>query len=193
MRGSHEGVYYGRLLHRSIPACAGQPYAYNLDSKAHEVYPRVCGAAQDLRDATEYVCGLSPRVRGSRVLAQHLPGRHRSIPACAGQPPGRASGAPTLRVYPRVCGAAAQGVAIRVRGGGLSPRVRGSLNLVLTNAPSQGSIPACAGQPVVLGVCVLAGPVYPRVCGAASTRLTSIVATGGLSPRVRGSPQARQG
>ena len=135
--------------------------------------------------------GLSPRVRGS-PLGEHREHRHYgSIPACAGQPSRPSTPEPIRRVYPRVCGAAAQGVAIRVRGGGLSPRVRGSRVNPSVVCLLSRSIPACAGQPRGEGERRMCQRVYPRVCGAASSEREQAEGDGGLSPRVRGSHQSR--
>ena len=47
---------------------------------------------------------------------------------------------------------------------------------------SRMSIPACAGEPVIMY------KVYPRVCGGTDIMLTITTKYGGLSPRVRGNP-----
>ena len=54
----------------SIPACAGEPSALNLDLEPIKVYPRVCG--EPLLDARAITDGpgLSPRVRGNRDRQQ---------------------------------------------------------------------------------------------------------------------------
>ena len=49
-----------------------------------------------------------------------------------------------------------------------------------------GSIPACAGEPLVPVVYPLAWRVYPRVCGGTPTPAMTDPTHGGLSPRVRG-------
>ena len=69
---------------------------------------------------------------------------------------------------------------------GLSPRVRGNLNLSQRAAVLSGPIPACAGQPSKGGLCQSARRAYPRVCGATFTNNTIANRGGGLSPRVRG-------
>ena len=69
---------------------------------------------------------------------------------------------------------------------GLSPRVRGN-RVGRRNAHlKQGSIPACAGEPLLFTVGVDAAKVYPRVCGGTSSRTASSPPSTGLSPRVRG-------
>ena len=85
-----------------------------------------------------------------------------------------------------MCGGTAQGG--RPRGGreGLSPRVRGNLQHRAEHLAEIGSIPACAGEPVVH--CVRGGSdkVYPRVCGGTTPPAASDPVSMGLSPRVRG-------
>ena len=54
----------------------------------------------------------------------------------------------------------------------------------LNMAVSEGSIPACAGEPTFKAVCTVCSAVYPRVCGG--TRRPAAAAAKGLSPRVRG-------
>ena len=49
-----------------------------------------------------------------------------------------------------------------------------------------GSIPACAGEPILISSWRRFHSVYPRVCGGTLHRRRSLAATTGLSPRVRG-------
>ena len=49
----------------SIPACAGEPPAYQGASSAPRVYPRVCGGTGNNRLPVAQGQGLSPRGRGS--------------------------------------------------------------------------------------------------------------------------------
>ena len=69
---------------------------------------------------------------------------------------------------------------------GLSPRVRG--NLLEENKPENpnGSIPACAGEPLSAIPARRNEGVYPRVCGGTLVYRPGPVPTEGLSPRVRG-------
>ena len=52
----------------------------------------------------------------------------------------------------------------------------------------QGSIPACAGEPVAPTARPETHPVYPRVCGGTEATDSVPYAALGLSPRVRGNP-----
>ena len=67
----------------------------------------------------------------------------------------------------RVCGGAVlRGITLPLREG-LSPRVRGSLQLEPGPIGARGSIPACAGEPRLDLLRVGELRVYPRVCGGA--------------------------
>ena len=93
--------------------------------------------------------GLSPRVRGNRAGCQPVPHRRRSIPACAGEPGPTSLSRYDKKVYPRVCGGTCQVQASSLKQEGLSPRVRGNLDTDLLQNISLGSIPACAGEPLL--------------------------------------------
>ena len=115
----------------------------------------------------------------------------RSIPACAGEPPYRASCRPSGRVYPRVCGGTWRSRRARRSAAGLSPRVRGNPGTGIPPGRLLRSIPACAGEPHRsagrLGRC----EVYPRVCGGTPGVLAARRVNAGLSPRVRGNLDGR--
>ena len=166
VRGNHASVTALTSLQRSIP--------------------RVCGGTT-LRDATvQEGSGLSPRVRGNPRCYRRLSGPGWSIPACAGEPFGAGCVQSVQRVYPRVCGGTAVKSAIDMERQGLSPRVRGN------QAPDAGqnirsrSIPACAGEPLLVKRPPRWMPVYPRVCGGTPSAAVLTAANAGLSPRVRG-------
>ena len=152
--------------------------------------------------------GLSPRVRGNRSGPTAAPRRPRSIPACAGEPPGERQTSRPASVYPRVCGGTAPPAVMGAVWLGLSPRVRGNLGGISDRARLLRSIPACAGEPLLIPASGRAMSVYPRVCGGTPYRrggwcergvyprvcggTEAFVERGqsfvGLSPRVRGNP-----
>ena len=170
----------------SIPACAGEPKSSASTVRAPWVYPRVCGGTSMGVRRRETVKGLSPRVRGNLGPAPRRAATAGSIPACAGEPRPRAARPRRPGVYPRVCG----GTSVRLERDnyrvGLSPRVRGNPTNSAPRRRANGSIPACAGEPLRWLGCIARRRVYPRVCGGthAVGRLGS--RSGGLSPRVRG-------
>ena len=132
------------------------------------------------------VRGLSPRVRGNLPPAFRRLCRPGSIPACAGEPLSAMTSVLPDRVYPRVCGGTAQSGPPAAQCAGLSPRVRGNLDLAGRRIRERGSIPACAGEPKARFVSDSQRWVYPRVCGGTVGRCHSHNTPPGLSPRVRG-------
>ena len=132
----------------SIPACAGGPWSWSLASAHYGVYPRVCGGTVMVTPSSDRLFGLSPRVRGDPTVVPSGGSTARSIPACAGGPNRTASTCHVTTVYPRVCGGTQIGRIVQERMDGLSPRVRGDLEVRGRCRICGGSIPACAGGPV---------------------------------------------
>ncbi len=90
-------------------------------------------------------------------------------------------------VHPRVCGAHRLGSADGRRGGGPSPRLRGSRRHPSPGARSARSIPASAGLTWGARTGSSRPAVHPRVCGAHPATLETGKAQTGPSPRLRGS------
>ena len=166
----------------------------------------MCGGTYPLGSQRVSVVGLSPRVRGTRRVFHNAARRHglsprvrgnpgmdmeqanslRSIPACAGEPGWTAVICNPPRVYPRVCGGTSPDTKLLPPTKGLSPRVRGNPAPAPAPAPPTGSIPACAGEPMMIPASQRRNSVYPRVCGGTWHSPTSRRRGAGLSPRVRG-------
>ena len=173
VRGNRSGVRLAGDGAGSIPACAGEPSPAPPGLHRRGVYPRVCGGTANTDDAKHTMYGLSPRVRGNPTSLALSGNPARSIPACAGEPAVTERRREPYTVYPRVCGGTCglpgavvrRGVYPRVCGGtllccplrgaicGLSPRVRGNLAQFPVNLGCDGSIPACAGEPLRAGKC----------------------------------------
>ena len=188
VRGNQAGRNGNRTALRSIPACAGEPLAWQCPKRQKQVYPRVCGGTCPAFLGRNTECGLSPRVRGNPRWGSRRTDFPRSIPACAGEPMVPAQHVDDGGVYPRVRGGTHPTSPRCPAGGGLSPRVRGNPDDLQLQVVAEGSIPACAGEPAVSRSCLSCSPVYPRVCGG--TVAFGEIGTGetGLSPRVRGNP-----
>ena len=86
VRGNQSDAPLHRRGLRSTPACAGEPSLSLRDNGLTAVYPRVCGGTAWRLSLTTCLRGLSPRVRGNRLLHRLNSPIHRSIPACAGEP-----------------------------------------------------------------------------------------------------------
>ena len=130
--------------------------------------------------------GLSPRVRGNRNIFTSEIDNLGSIPACAGEPFCRCLFYRLPTVYPRVCGGTLPLILLLCFPTGLSPRVRGNRAGTRARNESGGSIPACAGEPIVLIALRVQARVYPRVCGGTGVGAFYTFGGVGLSPRVRG-------
>ena len=186
VRGNRNPLSVSHLIGRSIPACAGEPPCAYRSAQTSQVYPRVCGGTKRCAAITAGARGLSPRVRGNPVLSFRPATPKRSIPACAGEPIDGGGAGKGFEVYPRVCGGT---ITSRYKSGcstGLSPRVRGNPVKPGNVAAPPRSIPACAGEPAAMDVAAAKVSVYPRVCGGTLGDLTLLLASVGLSPRVRG-------
>ena len=188
MRGNRSPHVLVRHHLGSIPACAGEPSPAVGSRQYQSVYPRVCGgtfkeSSWETRDR-----GLSPRVRGNPQVGEARRCEAGSIPACAGEPCVCLGWGRPHRVYPRVCGGTDSGSPSWSYPSGLSPRVRGNLQLPHRHIPDRRSIPACAGEPASITSRSAAARVYPRVCGGTSGSTRNAISANGLSPRVRGNP-----
>ena len=131
----------------SIPACAGEPVLGKPRQPGRRLYPRVCGGTRGGSSSVDGGEGLSPRVRGNRVLQHRNGAGGGSIPACAGEPNTGTAPGEFQRVYPRVCGGTDTTSMASARQSGLSPRVRGNRVQRAEMDVGARSIPACAGEP----------------------------------------------
>ena len=191
VRGNHLPLIGVALPDGSIPACAGEPTRRAAPPGPARVYPRVCGGTWSLTAAPARIGGLSPRVRGNRGVHPHRARRLGSIPACAGEPPLSVHHGLLRRVYPRVCGGTLWPGPRAAGAAGLSPRVRGNPADLIGGTAEDGSIPACAGEPITLATSPIVTWVYPRVCGGTPSHGGRRLHCQGLSPRVRGNRPRR--
>ena len=174
----------------SIPACAGEPARPRGLPGCSEVYPRLCGGTWPGRQSAQRIRGLSPPVRGNPAGCQGCQDVRRSIPACAGEPVYHGRGAQPEKVYPRLCGGTPCTMYVGVMALGLSPPVRGNLDRPPLGIQRRRSIPACAGEPLLIAAIRPADGVYPRLCGGTAHYGAVLTSHGGLSPPVRGNPRS---
>ncbi len=171
---------------RSIPACAGKPFAFSLLSHVGLVYPRVRGGTCLSDQQSRARMGLSPRARGNQCKKPTGRRGYRSIPACAGEPSILTPLLDRFKVYPRVRGGTQKALLEAFPGAGLSPRARGNPAGSAGETHNSGSIPACAGEPAAPAPAVRRLAVYPRVRGGTRERVQMSLEQRGLSPRARG-------
>ncbi len=110
----------------------------------------------------------------------------RIIPACAGNTGVRSESRVLPPDHPRVCGEHSNATTAVHRGGGSSPRVRGTLIAGHGDGDVGRIIPACAGNTVVGVFGAQLRPDHPRVCGEHGATLPALRCSHGSSPRVRG-------
>ena len=150
------------------------------------VYPRTCGGTHHPATFAVPVHGLSPHLRGNRVLDDPLPFPPRSIPAPAGEPVSRMIGVISRRVYPRTCGGTTEIRQSRRPRAGLSPHLRGNRDHRTARDEGHRSIPAPAGEPRSENLDMNATGVYPRTCGGTIVGIAHLKLVPGLSPHLRG-------
>ena len=186
MRGNHGHILSPAGARWSIPAYAGEPVSVGPLLSCSRVYPRVCGGTRPQQRPRRRPQGLSPRMRGNRCRQRPQVSYDRSIPAYAGEPRLRPSAQRVAKVYPRVCGGTDAGVTAGGKDDGLSPRMRGNLSHHAHHPELHGSIPAYAGEPIIVAGRNAADTVYPRVCGGTGRPFDMGISGIGLSPRMRG-------
>ena len=150
------------------------------------VYPRACGGTARRWAAGTSALGLSPRMRGNPGTRRARAVRGGSIPAHAGEPRPHRIGHGKHWVYPRACGGTDIPRPVTHFGRGLSPRMRGNLNLSVLRVEKRGSIPAHAGEPPACFATRTRAGVYPRACGGTPPQANIHCCEWGLSPRMRG-------
>ena len=196
-----------------IPARAGKTVVTALSFRAATAHPRACGENWEATDMGSRAPGSSPRVRGK--LVGHRPRRARPglIPARAGKTSFVNRVVVNRGAHPRACGENDPYTLPGVPGAGSSPRVRGKLSdggacsATLGSSPrvrgkhpgrvrldaAAGLIPARAGKTTTPAPKPAPSAVHPRACGENSANISTVQATYGSSPRVRGKPEVPHG
>ena len=138
------GEREGRL--RIIPAYAGNTGFHEHVIGIKRDHPRVCGEHSVIRCSLTSDPGSSPRMRGTLIVVIPPDEGAGIIPAYAGNPGRPPVRCPSTEDHPRVCGEHLNQLAPAVNKAGSSPRMRGTLSLVLAHLPLGGIIPAYAGN-----------------------------------------------
>ena len=79
VRGNHRRQTPLACTFRSIPACAGEPFAAAIQEHTARIYPRVCGGTPRLLYRIPDKWDLSPRVRGNHPHSRRRGHARRSI------------------------------------------------------------------------------------------------------------------
>ena len=186
MRGNPIRPFRPRPGRGTIPAHAGEPIAASEAIAKRGDYPRACGGTELEAGMRNALKGLSPRMRGNRRQSAVDTFHRGTIPAHAGEPSEQVNPLVPTWDYPRACGGTGRLDAHSRARKGLSPRMRGNLSVTTWPAPTWGTIPAHAGEPIRAAARASRARDYPRACGG------TLIANGfgykkmGLSPRMRG-------
>ena len=187
MRGSGASARVHVSRRRSIPAYAGFRRKI-LGVPMHvKVHPRVCGVQYETQSPSCHGKGPSPRMRGSAHSRRRPMSCLRSIPAYAGFSSFFLTPSPSLRVHPRVCGVQLTKFYSWGSAGGPSPRMRGSVRVVMRSPHALRSIPAQAGFRFIFGRSRFGSRVHPRASGVQRNFFHDLTNFKGPSPRKRGS------
>ena len=129
VRGTPVTERHCELVGRFIPACAGNTQLFADPPYLPSVHPRVCGEHRIWLPSNIWMCGSSPRVRGTLDKHAGHGYRGRFIPACAGNTEPDPKTIRPASVHPRVCGEHDSPPGSQESDYGSSPRVRGTLGL----------------------------------------------------------------
>ena len=113
-----------------------------------------------------------------------------SIPTHAGKPGAMAAGHRPALVYPHACGETVTVTVTVTVMPGLSPRMRGNPGPAGPAMRRRRSIPTHAGKPRYVALRGATWRVYPHACGETACPASSAGIFRGLSPRMRGNPEA---
>ncbi len=146
LRGTGAGVVRVSSVRRFIPAPAGNGWRLRQGSVLLPVHPRACGERQYPLNAGQVFIGSSPRLRGTAGLMKKGDNYDRFIPAPAGNGVLQTSWRGIITVHPRACGERRSSRNIVKCLNGSSPRLRGTVEVLVQISAQDRFIPAPAGN-----------------------------------------------
>ena len=186
MRGTRFGLRSQMAQSGIIPAGAGHTGSSCIVHSCSRDHPRRCGAHACTGWQTLFAWGSSPRVRGTQSCIPSPCGAIGIIPAGAGHTETNYGWASRDGDHPRGCGAHIGFDKLIYFSEGSSPRVRGTLALIVSRHKIIGIIPAGAGHTCTTNNQCFGDGDHPRGCGAHEYCCIDIPHGRGSSPRVRG-------
>ena len=146
MRGTVDEVAWYEESLRFIPAYAGNRCRWRTNGRADSVHPRVCGEQSITYAPGQTMYGSSPRMRGTGRTLDGSDDPSRFIPAYAGNRAVSKRRGGNHGVHPRVCGEQKVGPITDYSTDGSSPRMRGTVDMLLSDWLGWRFIPAYAGN-----------------------------------------------
>ena len=186
LRGTDESGERRTGPDRFIPAPAGNSRLSARSCAVRSVHPRACGEQGEVMRFHVFLSGSSPRLRGTVDPHGRELGRHRFIPAPAGNRLSRRGPHASRSVHPRACGEQLTIQAVFRSSFGSSPRLRGTDNPIPFKLDSVRFIPAPAGNSSSRSLNVREESVHPRACGEQFSGARAGPGATGSSPRLRG-------
>ena len=173
-----------------IPAHAGNTRGLKEYVPIYRDHPRACGEHPEDSNITIEDLGSSPRMRGTQTDFMTIRDTFGIIPAHAGNTRKIFSSAGMRWDHPRACGEHACFVLSGDMFEGSSPRMRGTLPVVLYVPPAHGIIPAHAGNTHMIRLNLFQWWDHPRACGEHFPDGGNRYLETGSSPRMRGTRRA---
>ena len=178
---------------RIIPARAGNAAGSGSSVGRHADHPRAGGERLVAGDIGAWNSGSSPRGRGTRPAPARASGAMRIIPARAGNASSATPATPPATDHPRAGGERSIRRDPDYRGGGSSPRGRGTLALDAGDLGHSRIIPARAGNASTTSRSCDRPADHPRAGGERSPSMRATWGIVGSSPRGRGTPLRLRG
>ncbi len=153
---------------------------------ASPVHPRERGEQIQVTGSKSYLRGSSPRTRGTVLRLRDGARALRFIPANAGNSRALSKSSRSNPVHPRERGEQRSWYQSSRSQTGSSPRTRGTVLLFSNQSSRSRFIPANAGNRHISVKYACGNTVHPRERGEQVNAPQSCAATGGSSPRTRG-------
>ena len=150
---------------RIIPAHAGNTLCPMAGSRRLRDHPRACGEHSLPPAMTASYPGSSPRMRGTRYGIRRITMCTGIIPAHAGNTVDPFPKRRRPEDHPRACGEHICINGTSLSSGGSSPRMRGTLKIVIIRCDQVGIIPAHAGNTLDCSPGRSTVQDHPRACG----------------------------
>ena len=189
--GTHKLGRIAGLRSRFIPTCVGNTRQSVAGALVRPVHPHVCGEHSGPSLRRTCTCGSSPRVWGTLEKLFSISVGHRFIPTCVGNTPVFPFLPRQNPVHPHVCGEHIIRMIMIAAVNGSSPRVWGTLTLLVYCVSLYRFIPTCVGNTFSEYHCVDSYTVHPHVCGEHRCACFPINVVCGSSPRVWGTYRNR--
>ena len=191
MRGTQRRIDGDLCVRRFIPAHAGNTRGRQGRCSRSAVHPRTCGEHTDGSRIVTREDGSSPHMRGTLNPGVSQSNNNGSSPHMRGTRDRQQPGLQRRRFIPAHAGNTKHRQDWRRRHSGSSPHMRGTPQGSEHDASGRRFIPAHAGNTRAWQPRTRPLAVHPRTCGEHFITRDPGMKSGGSSPHMRGTPDAR--